>query len=237
MYHTYSASRTRRHVGRVPSSAWCPSDATRRISGFAATMNTARAERASHYAFFGVGAPLRRRATVTVPGAGVHVGDGEALPMPGGWTMSMAWMRMPGTALTSRRDIKPRHVGRDDVSDDAAIPWIPALSASPTRRRRDRRDYHLGLADHPHGRRLLFHLDPDRTCPPSSSAPPSRLSRWSGAPSPAPHRRRRCSHPRRRSCAVHRMQGPPPCGVYAGRWRPGCALPPTDVIMTRSFHA
>src|SRR5262244_4392100 len=52
--------------------------------------------RASHHAFFGVS------ALVFVAGAALttlwcaSMSAMEEMPMPGGWTMSMAWMRMPG---------------------------------------------------------------------------------------------------------------------------------------------
>jgi hypothetical protein len=42
-----------------------------------------------------LGAALRRQRSADDRLVRVHVGDGEML-MPGGWTMSMAWMRMPG---------------------------------------------------------------------------------------------------------------------------------------------
>src|SRR5947208_1488908 len=94
-----------------------PRGATRRASGGAATTSTTRAdrcrgcrvatagqeisprmasERASQHAFFGVSALL-----FAASGAGTIVwcasmsAMGE-MPMAGGWTMSMAWMRMPG---------------------------------------------------------------------------------------------------------------------------------------------
>ena len=48
------------------------------------------------------------------------------MPMPGGWTMSMAWMRMPGQRLARRGRFVHRHVGRDDGGDDAAVA-VPML--------------------------------------------------------------------------------------------------------------
>jgi predicted metal-binding membrane protein len=58
---------------------------------------TTRVERrASERAFFGVSALLfAASAAVTVVGCSSMSAMGE-MPMPGGWTMSMAWMRMPG---------------------------------------------------------------------------------------------------------------------------------------------
>src|SRR5712692_2935405 len=53
-------------------------------------------ERASKRAFFGVSALLfAASAAVTILWCASMSGMGE-MPMPGGWTMSMAWMRMPG---------------------------------------------------------------------------------------------------------------------------------------------
>src|SRR5688572_19496416 len=78
-----------------------PGGATRRASGGAATTSTTRAramssERASQQTFLGVSALLfAASAAATIVGCASMAGDGE-MPMPGGWTMSMAWMRMPG---------------------------------------------------------------------------------------------------------------------------------------------
>ena len=53
-------------------------------------------ERASQQAFFGVSALLfAASAVVTIVWCASMSAMGE-MPMPGGWTMSMAWMRMPG---------------------------------------------------------------------------------------------------------------------------------------------
>ena len=53
-------------------------------------------ERASQQAFFGVSALLfATSATLTAAWCGSMSAMGE-MPMPGGWAMSMAWMRMPG---------------------------------------------------------------------------------------------------------------------------------------------
>jgi predicted metal-binding membrane protein len=53
-------------------------------------------ERASQQAFFGVSALLfAASAAVTIVWCTSMSAMGE-MPMPGGWTMSMAWMRMPG---------------------------------------------------------------------------------------------------------------------------------------------
>src|SRR6266705_923366 len=81
-----------------------PKGATRKASGGAATTSTTSAERegvmaserASQRAFFGVSALLfAASAAVTIVWCASMSAMGE-MPMPGGWTMSMAWMRMPG---------------------------------------------------------------------------------------------------------------------------------------------
>jgi predicted metal-binding membrane protein len=53
-------------------------------------------ERASDHAFFGVSAALFAASTATTIVWCASMSDMGAMPMPGGWTMSMAWMRMPG---------------------------------------------------------------------------------------------------------------------------------------------
>jgi len=54
------------------------------------------AERASHRIFLGLSALLfAASAAVTIVWCG-SMSAMEGMPMPGGWTMSMAWMRMPG---------------------------------------------------------------------------------------------------------------------------------------------
>src|SRR5437870_3821067 len=94
-----------------------PKGATRRAPGGAATTSTTRAGRnrrcrgatagleisrrmasvrASQLAFFGVSALLfAASAAVTIVWCASMSAMGE-MPMAGGWTMSMAWMRMPG---------------------------------------------------------------------------------------------------------------------------------------------
>jgi predicted metal-binding membrane protein len=53
-------------------------------------------ERATQRAFFGVSALLfAASAAVTIVWCASMSAMGE-MPMPGGWTMSVAWMRMPG---------------------------------------------------------------------------------------------------------------------------------------------
>src|SRR5439155_9747171 len=99
-----------------------PKGATRRASGGAATMSTTSAERsrgcrgatagrqvsrgmaserASRQAFLGVSALLfAASAAVTIVWCASMSAMGE-MPMAGGWTMSMAWMRMPGQTWPS----------------------------------------------------------------------------------------------------------------------------------------
>jgi predicted metal-binding membrane protein len=58
-------------------------------------LGSTASERASEHAFLGVSALLfAASAVVTVVCCGSMSAMGE-MPMPGGWTMSMAWMRMP----------------------------------------------------------------------------------------------------------------------------------------------
>jgi predicted metal-binding membrane protein len=68
----------------------------RRGSGSAAVTNTRSAERAAQRTVFGVSALLFvASAALTIIWCGSMAAMGGT-PMPGGWTMSMAWMRMPG---------------------------------------------------------------------------------------------------------------------------------------------
>src|SRR5213592_3426199 len=70
-----------------------PRGATRRASGGAATTSTRSAD---EVVFLGVSALLfAASAAVTIVWCASMSAMGE-MPMPGGWTMSMAWMRMPG---------------------------------------------------------------------------------------------------------------------------------------------
>jgi predicted metal-binding membrane protein len=52
--------------------------------------------RASERAFFGVSALLFAASAAATIAWGVAMSAMGGMPMPGGWTMSMAWMRMPG---------------------------------------------------------------------------------------------------------------------------------------------
>jgi predicted metal-binding membrane protein len=53
-------------------------------------------ERASQQAFLGVSALLFAASAAVTIVWGASMSAMGAMPMPGGWTMSMAWMRMPG---------------------------------------------------------------------------------------------------------------------------------------------
>ena len=46
-----------------------------------------------------------------------------AMDMPGGWAMSMMWMRMPGQSWLGVSGGFVGDVGRDDGGDDAAVHW------------------------------------------------------------------------------------------------------------------
>src|SRR5436190_5708702 len=53
-------------------------------------------ERASQRAFFGISALLFAASTAATIVWCASMPAMGGMPMPGGWTMSMAWMRMPG---------------------------------------------------------------------------------------------------------------------------------------------
>src|SRR5262249_35133661 len=52
-------------------------------------------ERASHRSLYGVSALLFAASAALTVGWSASMSAMEGMPMPGGWTMSMAWMRMP----------------------------------------------------------------------------------------------------------------------------------------------
>jgi predicted metal-binding membrane protein len=58
-----------------------------------------KSERSSQHAFFGVSALLFAVSTTLTTVWCAQMSAMGAMPMPGGWTMSMAWMRMPGQTL------------------------------------------------------------------------------------------------------------------------------------------
>src|SRR6266404_10001574 len=53
-------------------------------------------EQVSKRAFFGISALLFAISAAATIGWCASMSDMGEMPMPGGWTMSMAWMRMPG---------------------------------------------------------------------------------------------------------------------------------------------
>src|SRR5215204_6449954 len=119
-----------------------PRDATRRACGGAATTSTTSADgyRASFPASLlrRLGAALRRQRGGDGRLVRVHVGDGRdadarRLDDADGVDADAR------TDVARRRGVVPRHVGRDDGSDDAAILGANAV-ALPPGRRQDRRD-------------------------------------------------------------------------------------------------
>ena len=124
------------------------------------------------------------------------------MPMPGGWTMSMTWMRMPGQTWPGAAGVVPRHVGRDDGGDDAAgrccrcCGATASPSARPTGTPRP--------ADGAAWARATSSSGP-RSAPRSTrSARPWRRWRCSSPPCLAPCRRDRRGRADRRRAAVHR---------------------------------
>jgi hypothetical protein len=74
-------------------------------------------ERTSERAFFGVSALLfAASAAVTIVWCASMSAMG-GMSMPGGWTMSMAWMRMPGQALCRSDRDPPGHRGHGPSRD------------------------------------------------------------------------------------------------------------------------
>src|SRR5436309_983561 len=66
------------------------------MSTVATAGNRMASERASERAFFAVSSLLFAAAAALTIVWGVSMWAIGGMPMPGGWTMSMAWMRMPG---------------------------------------------------------------------------------------------------------------------------------------------
>ena len=102
VYHTYSAY-ARGLDGLWGMYQWldrAPKGATRRASGGAATTSTTRAERSRHGGFpagvVGVAALVFIASVALTIAWCASMSAMGGMPMPGGWTMSMAWMRMPG---------------------------------------------------------------------------------------------------------------------------------------------
>src|SRR6266540_4899685 len=143
-----------------------PRGATKRASGGAATTSTTRAERVVHGFRASLPASLlwHLRAALRCQRGDddrlvrVHVGDGrdaDARRLDDVDGVD-AYTR---TDVARRRGIVPRHVGRDDGGDDAAVPRPDAV-ALPSGRWQDRRDA-PGSADRARGRGLLLRVDRD----------------------------------------------------------------------------
>src|SRR5260221_1003079 len=82
--------------GCISASTGPPRGAARRACGGTDMMSITRAERASRQALLGVSALLFAvGAAVTIVWCASMSAMG-AMPMPGGWAMTMAWMRRPG---------------------------------------------------------------------------------------------------------------------------------------------
>src|SRR5260221_4125209 len=135
-----------------------PGGATRRASGGAATTSTTSAERSRGPASLlrPVGAALRRQRGGDDRLVRVHVGDGRdadarRLDDVDGLDADAR------TDVARRRGVVPRHVGRDDGGDDAAILGPNAVALSPGRRR-DRRGP-PGPAYRARGRGVLLRVD------------------------------------------------------------------------------
>src|ERR1700736_939709 len=93
------ATRRRAASGAAPTTSTTSADQVVDVVGATGGREVSRrrsSERASQRAFFGVSALLfAASAAVTIVWCASMSAMGE-MPMPGGWTMSMAWMRMPG---------------------------------------------------------------------------------------------------------------------------------------------
>jgi len=118
------------------------------------------AKRGSQRAFFGVSAVLfAASVAVTIVWYASMSAMGE-MPTPGGWTMSMAWTRMPGrTWVGAAASFMGMWVVMM-VANDVAVLGPNAVALLPGRRH-DRRDAPR-LANHARGRRLLLCLDRGR---------------------------------------------------------------------------
>src|SRR5258707_11174172 len=118
------------------------------------------------------------------------------------------------TDVVRRRSVVPRHVGRDDGSDDAAILSANAL-ALPPGRGRDRRDA-PGSADRAGKRGVLLRVDRDRNGRLSAGR---RAGGGRDAVAGAGARRSDrawCGLPDRRRAPVHRVEGTSPCLLPGG---------------------
>src|ERR1700732_130173 len=155
-----------------------PRGATKRMSGGFATTSTPSAEQCRGYrganaegrdlAMHGIRASLRARLPGYLGAAlrGQRGGDDRLVRVDVGDGRDADARRLDDvdgvdadarTDLARRRGVVPRHVGRDDGSDDAAILGANAV-ALPPGRRQDRRDAPRS-AVHAGGRWVLFRMD------------------------------------------------------------------------------
>src|SRR5258708_27051210 len=150
------------------------------------------------------------------------------------------------TDVARRRGVVPRHVGRDDGSDDAAIIGANA-EALPPGRRQDRRGA-PGSADRAGGRGVLLRVERVRN---GGLAAGRRAGGGGDAAAGGGARRAdrgRCGRADRRRAPVHGVEGTSPCllpggtGVWpyvAGGRRHGLAtrpapLPPLQLLACRA---
>ena len=179
-------------------------------------------ERTSERVFFGVSALLFAASAARDDRlVHVHVGDGRdadarRLDDVDGVDADAR------TDVARRRGVVPRHVGRDDGGDDAAVAGANA-AALPRGRRQDRRDAPRS-ADGARGRGLLLRLDRVRNGRLSAGR---RAGGDRDAAAGAGARRTdrgRCGRPDRRRAPVHRVEGASPCLLPRGaRARPYAA--------------
>ena len=179
-------------------------------------------ERASQQAFLGVSALLfAASAAVTIVWCASMSAMGE-MPMPGGWTMSMAWMRMPGQTWPGAA---ASFLGMWVVMMVAMM--LPSLVPMLWRYRQAvgrTGETRLGLADRARGRGLLLRVDRVRNGRLSAGR---RAGDDRDAAAGAGARRTdrgRCGRPDRRRAPVHRVEGASPRLLPGGtRARPHAA--------------
>src|SRR5213078_4466080 len=141
---------TRRAPGGAATTSTTRAERNRRCRGATAGLEISRrmaSERASQLAFFGVSALLfAASAAVTIVWCASMSAMGE-MPMAGGWTKLMAWMRMPGQTwagaaasflgmwsvmmvammLPSLAPMLRRYRRRIDKSEDTRLGWLTVI--------------------------------------------------------------------------------------------------------------